>query len=331
MSASRKIIGTIANYRENVFIDIHQEIQNKIKELLEKKHLYQSVRIDVDPIKKSISKAKRARVPFVSLMGRGPRPSQQEVDKDYRQELQGYLDILLNCGWKFATEVIAFPSESQQAGSVTHENEIRIILPTIKIPCAHCDNEINPHNSGYKGLLSNFQEIGFHSAKSRKQLFLFPYQCQSCKSEPLIFMVKREDTKLQIVGRNLIEVVLVPKYIPKEDVKYYREAIIAFNCGKTLAALFFLRTMIEQYLKRILSVSNRISGDILCDKYSEILPPDFPKGRFISLKKIYEELSVCVHQVKEDEVQFLKSRKDIEKHFDLLQHFPLINKPKEKE
>lgn len=322
MNSIRRIVGGTIDYRRSVFLKLHKEIESKITELLEIKHLYQNVHLDTEAIEKFISKAVKEPVPF-AVFGSGRPPTQKERNELYRMELQQYLNSLLKSPWQFATETVPFPSESKQIGATSHDNEIRITLPTIKIPCEYCDNDVTPHNSGFKGLTSNFSELNFSTPSKNKRLFFFPYQCQGCKGEPVIFLVRLEVNKLQLVGRSLIESVPIPNYVLKEDQKFYKEAVIAFNCGRTLAALFYLRTMIEQYTKRILGIETRITGEELCDRCSLLLPDDFPKERYPSLRTVYEELSEKIHNVDEDEKQFKKSLKDIEKHFDLLQHFPL--------
>jgi hypothetical protein len=50
-------------------------------------------------------------------------------------------------------------------------------------------------------------------------------------------------------GRAPIEHVLVPNVIPKNAAGFFKDALIAYQSGQTLAALFLLRTLIEQWLK----------------------------------------------------------------------------------
>ena len=170
------------NYKETISSNIRQEILNKIRYLLENKYLYQSIHLELNKIKEIILKARDKPFPrYHQAQISGSIPTQKELDEKLRNNLQDYFIRILDSDWKFATEEVSFPPESKQIEASIHENEIRIILPTIKIPCKNCKNEINPHNSGFKGLYNNFKELSFSSIKSRCQLFFFPYQCQGCK------------------------------------------------------------------------------------------------------------------------------------------------------
>ncbi|MHB8789479.1 MAG: hypothetical protein ACYDBT_06320 [Desulfobulbaceae bacterium] len=154
------------------------------------------------------------------------------------------------------------------------------------------------------------------------QTFIFPYHCQSCKKEPLVFLVHREGIKLTLTGRNHFETVQIPKTIPKEEAVYVSDAIAAYNTGNILAGLFLLRTSIEQYMRRLLATTGKKRGDELADEYARLLDDEFPK-RYPSLKVIYDELSASIHAADSNASQFEKSHKDIEKHFELLKHLPL--------
>ena len=206
----------------------------------------------------------------------------------------------------------------------------RFCLPTISVHCKHCDAVLPPHNSGFRGQTTNSDAVNWVTEKSGKkviqQTFTFPYQCQDCKGEPLVFLVRREGLKLTLVGRNQFESPIIPKTLPTNESCYFGEAVVAFNTGSVLAGLFLFRTFIEQYMRRVVGTRDKISGDDLADRYAQLLAEDFPKQRCPSLKSIYDELSACLHQADANEEQFTKSRTDIEKHFALLEHFPL--KPK---
>ena len=155
-------------------------------------------------------------------------------------------------------------------------------------------------------------------------IYVLTYQCQSCLSEPITFLIKYFNNKITICGRSQFEKVKNPKYIPDQEESYYSNAIIAFNAGRTLAALYYLRAFVEHYLRRILNKWTKVTGEDLANEYSKLLPNDFPK-RFTSLKKVYEELSVKLHSFDEDKKQFSKSLEDIKKHFRLLIEYPTIS------
>ena len=314
---------------DNILIHFEVEILLKIKELLEEKHLYQSLSLDVQKYYTAIKNIEipKDNTPAIVQEGRGFIPK----DEIKRQELLKQFNIKLNSFWKFTTE--ANTKLCPLSKIEENRNYLKLTLPSIKISCVKCSNKIWPHNSGYSGIDYNLPEINFLEYISQDktkiiQILFLPYQCQSCKEEPIIFIIRRENEKIKLVGRSHFEEVDVPDFIPKEEKKYYSDAIISFNCGRTLAGLFYLRTLIEQYMRRVLNEHGKISGEDLADKYSKLLDVGFPK-KYTSLKVIYEELSVKIHQAKDDEKQFNKSKNDLIKHFDLLRLLPL-KKSKEK-
>jgi len=156
------------------------------------------------------------------------------------------------------------------------------------------------------------------------QTFFFPFQCQNCKGEPLVFMVRRVNLKIILVGRNHFEEAQIPKYLSKPESKFFRDSIVAYNTGNILAGLFYLRTFIEQYMRRVTQKYDvKISGEELGDEYARILADDFPAHRYKSLKKVYEELSVPLHNAEDSTEQYEISKSDIFNHFDQLRLIPL--------
>ena len=161
------------------------------------------------------------------------------------------------------------------------------------------------------------------------QVFAFPYQCQGCKGEPLVLFVRREVLKLTLVGRSQFPQIIVPKFIPETQRKFYRNAIISDQTNFVLAAALYLRTLIEQYFyqaipePQIKAIKGNPTGDELADLYAKTLPQHFP-GNFPSLKKAYDDLSRIVHSGKEDDeakASFQTIRKAVEGHFEAIQLF----------
>src|SRR5208283_722192 len=89
------------------------------------------------------------------------------------------------------------------------------------------------------------------------QLFFLVYQCQSCQGLPEALLVRRQGWQLSLHGRSPIEHIEVPAYIPKPEGHWFRDAMIALHGGKTLAALFYLRTFLEQFARRQTQLSGR--------------------------------------------------------------------------
>jgi hypothetical protein len=147
-----------------------------------------------------------------------------------------------------------------------------------------------------------------------EQVFTFTLQCQGCRARVIVFMVKRSGRKIQLVGRSEFEEVKVPSYIPKEHQGFYSQAIVAFNCGQILAALFLLRTLIEQHMHAVVRRSE-LRGEDLCDEYSKTLDEDF-KSRFPSFKDVYGKLSDALHRADPDKSLFESERERVCLHFE---------------
>jgi hypothetical protein len=318
---------------------IRNEIIRCIKELLEKKHLYQSVRIDTTNVARLIdnveaSKEMQEYIETISLssgmtgesgsarhMPNAPNIVEQHI-QEVRKNMKYTCDFILESFWSFSTD-----ANNQDADK--KDDSTNFVLPTISVRCESKEcNSIQAHNSGFRDKTQEFQAVPFKFSKGGKQIpfqtFVFPYQCQKCKQEPLVFLVHREGEKLTLAGRNHFENVQVPQAIPKEERKYFSAANIAYNTGYVLAGLFLLRTTIEQYMRRIVKVSGntRITGEELAEEYTRYLADDFPK-RYHSMKVIYVGLSVALHSADANSTLFEKFKENIEGHFDLLKHYPL--------
>jgi len=282
-----------------------------IKELLEQKHLYQNLTIQIEDLSNEVGDFP---------LKRSPGPEKMR-DIAIHADLKKSFNKIITESWCFVTET--GPRAIDPAPNIKWYT-----LPTIEIICHFCKGHRRPHNSGYKGQSKLFSGVTHYyqngNSESFNQTFFFPYQCQSCKKEPVIFMVRRTGLKLQLVGRNHIEYIDIPKFIPREESKYYSDAIVAYNAGKVLAGLFYLRTFIEQYMRRITNNSDiKMTGEELGDAYAKLLADDFPTELHKSLKKVYEELSVPLHNAEDNTEQFEISKKDILDHCDQLRLIPL--------
>jgi hypothetical protein len=103
--------------------------------------------------------------------------------------------------------------------------------------------------------------------------------------------------------------------IPDLEASFFRDAVIAHQSGKTLAGLFFLRTFIEQYARRVIGESGRRTGDEIMDVYSKTLPETI-RPMIPSLGDCYSRLSEALHAARADEPLFDEMRGRIEQHFD---------------
>jgi len=157
------------------------------------------------------------------------------------------------------------------------------------------------------------------------QLFSLVFQCQRCQGLPEAFLVKRCELELFIEGRSPLEHVELPSYIPKHEKRWFRDAIVAFQSGKILAALFYLRTFIEQFARRKTNLlDQKKTGDEILTAYAELVPLNL-RDTMPSLKEWYDKLSEALHGAKEDTELFDKSRERIEKHFDIRRVHDLEN------
>jgi hypothetical protein len=122
-----------------------------------------------------------------------------------------------------------------------------------------------------------------------------------------------------------MERVEVPSYIPRIESKFYRDAVIAFNSGKTLAGLFYLRTFIEQFGRRITGIAGKATGDEIFDVYYKTLSLKLA-DQMPSLREWYDKLSDPIHSAREDTALFESARVEIERHFDFRRIYK-INDP----
>jgi hypothetical protein len=239
------------------------------KKLLTEKHLYQYVEVDTDFVAKGAAMLEED---YAQSMG--PTTSHVPSVEEIQEEVMGVLDrrwVPLD-----PTQLMEPPYSDKQ---------IHFGLPTIHTFCQTCD-KLWPFNPVYDGVAYAAYE------DSTYQWFFLGYQCQSCKGPPMRFLVRRDGLKLRLSGRDPIEVVPVPVFLPKAHSKYYSTAIIAHHAGQTLAGLFLLRVLIEQFwrslpaMQDLLKQDPRATGERQGEVYQATLPVDF-RSRFPSLSDVY--------------------------------------------
>jgi hypothetical protein len=204
--------------------------------------------------------------------------------------------------------------------------ELKHILfrtPDVKMFCSEC-GRVEPFNSVFT---EEFYRRGGpndrvgQKGKDTVQVFVFSFLCQSCKSLPEVFIVRREGFKLILSGRAPIEHVEVPPAISKQVQRHYSGAIVAYQSGQTLAGIFLLRTLIEQWAQYAAPVKG-LQADAAIDSYMTTLPDDF-KGRFDSLRVLYGELSADIHSASGSADLFEKALSQITKHFEARRLFDM--------
>jgi hypothetical protein len=276
-------------------VELGQAISEQLKVLLETKHLYQKVSISPE----KLVAAFKQRVEPASL-----RPFEKLTH-----------ELLAS---------VSFTPADQQLFLLERDGIkmplLTLSLSGLKLFCSECNAREVANPIWYielKNELLKLYRLGEHRTPppSGFQMFLLSYQCQRCRGTPQAFLVRRHGWQLILEGRSPIEHIEVPAFIPKQEERFLRDAVLAFNSGKTLAALFYLRTFIEQFARRQTGLTGRVPGDEIMEAYNKILPPE-NRGQMPSLKEWYERLSVVIHSAEEPPDLFEQARMEIERHFD---------------
>jgi hypothetical protein len=274
-------------------IVVPDQIKKALAELLNEKHLYQSVHLkwkDIEPlIERNLA-----------------------IGTSWQE--QGH-QMLHHNGWSLKHDLSTIGTYALLIG-----------LPVVSTLCRICKKR-QPHNP------HKDPDGPTSICLGPTQVLCVPLECQGCKKESVVFLVTRQRTpegvKLQLTGRSIFEHVEVPAYIPKEQEKFYSSAVIAFNSGgQILPALFMLRTLIEQHM-RSQTGHQDLRGDDLCDEYAKLLDDSF-KAKAPSFKDIYDQLSDALHRADEDQELFESERRKIELHFQGKQAFDEMNELQEK-
>jgi hypothetical protein len=165
---------------------------------------------------------------------------------------------------------------------------------------------------------------------AQQQWFYFAYQCQNCDAPAIRYLVRRNGKKLTLSGRDPLEVLPTPSFLPKETRDHFKNALVAHHAGQTLAGVFLLRVSVEQFwralpeCKALLAREPRATGEELGQVYSGTLPVDF-RSRFPSLSDVYGKLSEAMHGANGDADLFEEMRAKIVDHFDARRLFKLYS------
>jgi hypothetical protein len=197
-------------------------------------------------------------------------------------------------------------------------NPISFIVPDIKIYCSECkEREAFNHKLTIDPIIDS-DRLSKIKGNNTVQNFIFVYECQVCKSSPVVFLVRRTGMDLKICGRAPIEHIEVPKDIPKDIRQYYSDAVVAYNSGKTLAALFYLRVLIEQWaiIKTSYKPEKKEDQYQLLEKYMETIEPKY-RDIMPSLSEVYSKLSADLHSATGSSKLFNEMLEMINKHFEI--------------
>jgi hypothetical protein len=266
-----------------------QGVADALCTLLERKHLYQSVQV---PLSVRTNFEAAAKVP--------------------KERAASALDLgtdLQNGPWSvFGSKTADYSGRGFPPG-VKFKERLRIAAPDLRLYCAAPCQRLEPfHATDCSDIFSG------DNSQPTRQMFVLQYVCQSCRGEPMVFLVRREGLKLTLAGRSPIEHVNVPREIPRQVANYYSGAVVAHQCGQTLAGNFLLRTLVEQWV-RSFPPTAEMRAEAALDWYYSNLPEDF-RQRFPSLRKIYEKLSLDIHAAGGDTKVFSEESARIVKHFE---------------
>ena len=290
------------------FIWLSDRASSQLKTLLETKHLYQKVDISPDELaKKMVDPIK---------------------DPTRKERLQKWCkETLNNERFTLAQEQLYLADRT----SADKEPVLTLKLPHVGLFCKKCGRREAFAPVWFTDSSNEMRKRGTVGQKPLEmpdtfQLFLLVYQCQRCLGIPEGFLVRREGWNISLHGRSPIELVEVPKYVPDDESQHYRDAVIAFNSGKVLAALFYLRTFIEQFGRRVTGMAGRATGDEIFDAYSTTLPDNL-RSEMPSLRDWYDKISEALHTAKEDTALFVTAKAAIEKHFEIRKVFNISETP----
>jgi hypothetical protein len=288
---------------------VNNSIKGQFKVLLEEKHLYQSViALDFPQLLSSLSR-------------------------------RILLDAQRYAFQRFAEEVSEerMIVSEQQLFSTSNLPQLVLLLQNVKLYCSTCKTRETFSPTWYKDATDGIMERHNHDHRialppPRFQMFVLAYQCETCKSAPVTFLIERQAWKLTMAGRSPFEEVDVPNYIPKTERWLFSEAIVAAQTGNTLAGLFLLRTFIEQFGRRQTGIKDRQTGEAILDAYQALLP-EKQRDHMPSLKSWYEKLSVPIHAANADTDLFKEARTAILEHFDFrrLYKIPDVSTPPAKD
>ncbi len=289
-------------------------IEQSLKQLIEEKHLYQSLII---PLPDANDVFNDAQTHFSVV------PEQR---KSFKATCDLIHAVASDIDWHIRNPFdrlggYAIPDRQKEI-----DVSLEVSPPPIKVYCQVC-KRVEAYNFLHgTDLLAKTMDFAFRKQLEHEQIFALSYQCQSCKSIPEVFLIRRSHNKLTLSGRTPMEFVPVPKFIPKRHKKYFSDAVIAFNSGQILAAKSLLRTFLEQYVRSIAADPDTRDIESLFYEYNDKLPNDF-KQRFPSLKAIYYQLSEDIHAADASSESFEQAKQQIEKHFDAKRVYEIPNYP----
>jgi len=279
---------------------LNKEIEEKFQSLLQTKHLYQKVVVDWQKIAET-------------LKGR--------VISAWHQEFLQYIRDVPHMPFTPVTQLRG-PVQPQGERGALGQVPLVLLLKNVTMFCRQCDRREAFRPIWYRDVAVELKQLPSSGLVRHLPLadmfqdFVLVYQCQHCEGVPETFVVRRDNWSLSLDGRSPMASVETLPYIPKKEDHLFRDAIIAHGSGKTLAGLFYLRTFIEQFGRRITGLYGKKTGDEILSEYSKTLPANV-RDSMPSLADWYEKLSIALHSANPDEELFKNAQEKIEKHFEI--------------
>jgi hypothetical protein len=284
---------------------LNKAIADQFKTLIEQKHVYQKVALEHEPVYAAVT---------------------EKLSSAYKWEFKARLETL--------PRGIALVSKMPPFAEMMLGKSALVLIPTnVKLFCNKCSRSEAFAPVWYKDVTGDLRQKSEPLRMPPElQFFCFAFQCQSCAGVPELqsFLIRYEDFQMSVHGRSPIEHIELPPYIPKAERDWFRDALIALHGGKTLAALFYLRTFIEQFARRQTGLTGKKTGDEIMTAYAETLP-QAQRSSMPSLREWYDKLSEAIHDAKEDSELFEKARTEIEHHFDIRRVFKIPDAPPAKQ
>jgi hypothetical protein len=287
---------------------LNDDIAGAIKFLLEEKHLYQKVTVDPDAI-------------AAKMMLR--------VHEKDRQWTSEHIHGVMNQRLTLTSGVPLLAAPRGQEPQLLPA----LVLRNVRLFCQTCKERQTFKPVWYQDAANDLlrraahgeAEINFDPA--RVQLFFIAYQCEHCHGTPEGFLIRREGWRFSLDGRSPMEHIQLPAHIPKKEGNLFRDALIAQFAGKQLAAVFYLRTFIEQFARRQTEMKGRETGDEIMEAYSGTLP-NAQRDQMPSLREWYGKLSAPIHTADEVAAEnlFDQARQEIERHFEIRRVFKIPEK-----
>jgi hypothetical protein len=275
------------NWVQALLPHFKEAFSRALQELLQEKNLSQSVAIDLSFIKTwAFARAETGIQDSFQIR------ADRLLPKETNQNAGAHI---LNASW-YPEGCASENDDMYQASGyrVKRSQAFSFPLPQITSSCSECQER-----AVFKPDLPRCRFVAGKEAKDEQSLLL-SYECQGCRSRRVTFFVSRRGERMQLSGRDTIEMLPVPRSVPSVVADYCSEAQIAHNGGRSLAAFILLREFIEQFWRSLpemqepLSLSARMTAEEIGECYLAQLPLEF-KAQYPSLSDCHRWLTDAIH------------------------------------